>query len=181
MTLEDLRLEFPELNIEKFKAKGNEDEEDACYRYYGYDYYLINKRTAILLDKSSRKISSFTTKDKYFITNRNIQVASTWGDVENAYPNLLFYTNHTNTNHFTHKIDPATIAYDPVLNTAFTFYQWQFSKEQWDGILKVSNPSDFDTDYDAHDINPSIHQSIRQSIKVTEISVWDPSKEPEYY
>ncbi|MBO4645680.1 MAG: hypothetical protein J5642_04110 [Bacteroidales bacterium] len=181
MTMAELRNENANASIKRFRREDNWDEDAAIYYYEGYDYYLINNTTAAFFNDNAR-LSGFCTRNRNFQTERHVRVGDTWGDMENAYPELEFFTDFLYYNHFTHTISSATlaIAQKGNCNIAFVFYLDQFTDAQWDGIASISPPSDFDTNYDAEDLPYHIHQSIRTSVKIAEIEVWENSSEDEY-
>lgn len=172
MNLKELYSENENVIIKRYEREGNWDDDAAEYYYDGYFYYLINYRTAITFNDTTQCIKWICTKSHSFSTTENIHVGDSWQKVIRAYPNLHFYTDYLHYNHFTRTISPATIAYDENQHVSFIFYLEQFTKEQWEGILSVSNPSGFDTQYNVKDIDYSIYRSICTTIRVDEIETW---------
>ena len=172
MTLEDIRQEN-NVYVTKHEVESNENDDAAAYYYQGYDYYIVNNNTAVTINEETQNVKFFCTRSKNYYTSRNIHVGSTWSELENAYPNLKFYTDFLCFNYFSHTIEEAIIATDQNGCVSFIFYTNQFTKAQIDAIRVASNPSDFDTDIDVSAISISVLQSIRSSIVIEQIEVWD--------
>ena len=172
MTLEDIRQEN-NVYVTKHEVESNENDDAAAYYYQGYDYYIVNNNTVVTINEETQNVKFFCTRSKNYYTSRNIHVGSTWSELENAYPNLNFYTDFLYFNYFSHAIEEAVIATDQNSCISFIFFTNQFTKTQIDAIMAASNPSDFDTDIDVSAISISVLQSIRSSIVIEQIEVWD--------
>lgn len=172
MTLEELRSENDNASVYKYEEPSNydDDEDERVVYINGFDYYIINRDLAIIIDEDTNKINFFSTRSKGYITSNGIHVGSTWGEMEQSYPDLSFSIDLYYYNCFTHSFETAITVSNPYTCTCFVFLKNQFSDAQWEAILSsVTYGSDVESSFNVSDIPASEYRSIITSVTVAHI------------
>ncbi|MDR1347191.1 MAG: FHA domain-containing protein [Prevotellaceae bacterium] len=164
MSLDEIKRENPNANIEKKHVKGYSNEISSVE---SYDYYLINSTTAIILNTTC--IDRICTWSKNYKTSKQISIGCTWGEVVKAYPNVEFWILYEWYDYFSYSYEMCFYIYDPVACTGFVFKGSQFSETQRSGIYEVFGGSDSDMQFFVQSLSSSVYQSICSSVMVEQI------------
>ena len=170
MTLDELRSGNTSASVRKYSVPA----EDNIEVYIpAFDYYIINNMLAIAFNNKTKQIQYFSTYDPDFSTPEGIHPGSTWGEMEDAYPNLEYQIWYFNYDHFTHKYHSVIFAQDSTTSTSFVFDYNLFSDKQIEEISRITNPSCFDAYFTPSELPDKVHQTIRTSITVSHITITD--------
>ena len=190
MTLSKLKEKNDNVVIVKHVVPSDDYYKDCVVYVKGHDYYVVNNTIVVTVNENNttdnennnyddatiyeeNNINYFCTNSSSYKTPKGIHVGSTWGEMEKAHPNLQFNLTYYYYNYFAQKYETAIEVWDPETCTYFAFFSSQFSSVQWAGLMSVTVATDFDSYVDLSAVSISVMESIRSSVTIAQIAVFD--------
>lgn len=172
MTVDEIKQINTDCRIEKKKTPGYNSMLRSAESFTYYDVYSpANDRTCIIVPRNNNSaIRSITFLTDDYKTPENISIESSWGDLEETYPNGEWLFVYWDFDFYTNSYYQTWIYYYvPSIHYCFVFKGSQFTETQMEALYNSVSEDVLIVS----SIPSSIYSTIRSSVKIYQLIAMD--------